>query len=692
MRSVDHFFAVAALALLVCTVVPGSARATSVKAPATSAADSKAKMLGDAVAMLRSAPEAAAAALDPMVGTYPLLADYVLYFDAAAKEPSSPSASRAMLAKLLATYPDSPLAPRAAAQLAPEMATAGRAEELLELSRRFASSPQRDASAIVDLAAARTVLKKDPEQASELLNRVRSVGSTELAASAGELLRTLRAAHPKLRPTTPEAVFTEAVLLGREGRVIEEAALLDRLMREHPDRPAEQRAALLRADLMAVASGPEQAADWLMDLAERTTSARDKARLIYASAVYDWNRNFNTRALAKFDGVIALGTGLVEEQRSYYALGRIHEGARRYTAAASEYRHASEGRDTAVGEECRWRAGWVSYLAGNYSGAAIVFERLAKKSKGASREEALYWQARSLEVGGKDKGAAKLYKMVVKEFPDGFYSYLVERRKGIRAEPPKVAMVRAVEVSGIPQTVATALERSEALHTAGLAEFVDLELSTALPGTDRNTLKRVLPRISKLGAYQQALQISLDLYRDGMLSEQQLYPFLYPHAYADIVKREAKRHGVDAFLAYALMRQESAFNPRAVSSASACGLMQLLPSTAARLSKTPFSDCEPLFDPATNIRLGTAYLGQLAKQFDGNPVLMLAGYNAGEKAAARWRDTYKGLDEDEFIEKISYRETRAYVKKVLRNFRNYRRLYGDGAASLSAERGKQTAR
>jgi soluble lytic murein transglycosylase len=94
-------------------------------------------------------------------------------------------------------------------------------------------------------------------------------------------------------------------------------------------------------------------------------------------------------------------------------------------------------------------------------------------------------------------------------------------------------------------------------------------------------------------------------------------------------------------------------------------------------------DVEDLFSPEMNVRLGTEYLADLGERFDNDPVLMLAGYNAGEKAAERWRERGKGLELDEFIEKISYRETRAYVKKVLRNYRNYLRLYGEvGSGTL----------
>jgi len=108
--------------------------------------------------------------------------------------------------------------------------------------------------------------------------------------------------------------------------------------------------------------------------------------------------------------------------------------------------------------------------------------------------------------------------------------------------------------------------------------------------------------------------------------------------------------------------------------------MQLLPSTADRMatqSGVAPPTREDLFEPSVNIRLGVGYLSELSRLFAGNTALMLAAYNAGENAAQRWQGLASQYDEDEMIEQISYRETRAYVKSVLRNLRTYRRLYGE---------------
>jgi soluble lytic murein transglycosylase-like protein len=271
---------------------------------------------------------------------------------------------------------------------------------------------------------------------------------------------------------------------------------------------------------------------------------------------------------------------------------------------------------------------------------------------------------------------------------------MVEQRLGITAPRPELLEISVAETSQYPALFLT-LDRARILETAGLHDFAAQELKTAGNTTDTGAARALLPELVRMGAPEQALRTALSLYRSGALRESELYPYLYPHAFAPIVESEARARRLDPFLVYSLIRQESLFDRYAVSPAAAYGLMQLLVPTARRMAgrDSNLSRLGPqdLFRPEVNIRLGTAYLADLAGQFDNDPVLMLAGYNAGEQAAERWRTRLSGLERDEFIEQISYRETRDYVKKVLRNYRNYRRLYDGGTAAV-AERFEKPSR
>jgi soluble lytic murein transglycosylase len=142
-------------------------------------------------------------------------------------------------------------------------------------------------------------------------------------------------------------------------------------------------------------------------------------------------------------------------------------------------------------------------------------------------------------------------------------------------------------------------------------------------------------------------------------------------------------HKTDPHLVAAIIREESFYNPTAVSSAGALGLMQVMPQTgqriAAQLGSEGFTR-ERLFDPSYNIRLGSSYLIHLAAQFDNNLIHVLAAYNAGPDVVSKWIRQFGGGEPDEFVESIPYLETRQYIKKVLRSYYEYKRIYDQTCA------------
>ncbi|MDH5511563.1 MAG: lytic transglycosylase domain-containing protein, partial [Nitrospinota bacterium] len=145
----------------------------------------------------------------------------------------------------------------------------------------------------------------------------------------------------------------------------------------------------------------------------------------------------------------------------------------------------------------------------------------------------------------------------------------------------------------------------------------------------------------------------------------------------------AMKANIDPLLPLAVIRQESAFNHKALSSANAIGLMQIVPNTGKLMYKLmkldestgePFSR-ERLYDPEVNIAIGVAYLSRLLERYNGSMALALAAYNAGEPTVDRWVKKMDAPNQEEFIEMIPYSETRGYVKNVLRNLVLYRNIY-----------------
>ncbi|MEK6713715.1 MAG: transglycosylase SLT domain-containing protein [Nitrospirota bacterium] len=185
--------------------------------------------------------------------------------------------------------------------------------------------------------------------------------------------------------------------------------------------------------------------------------------------------------------------------------------------------------------------------------------------------------------------------------------------------------------------------------------------------------------LSSLGEYHRAMYtvrpyIPSNRSDNGYDTDNRLWPLIYPAGYSDLIDKYAVRNNLDPFLVNAIIREESWFNKEAVSPAGALGLMQLMPGTAKRMAKESYAGRESLFDPEVNIELGTRFFAERLKQFDGNIFLAIASYNAGPEAVEKWITERDGVELDEFIEDIPYKETREYVKKVFRSYMEYHRL------------------
>lgn len=155
----------------------------------------------------------------------------------------------------------------------------------------------------------------------------------------------------------------------------------------------------------------------------------------------------------------------------------------------------------------------------------------------------------------------------------------------------------------------------------------------------------------------------------------------YPRPYLEFVRRESLRTSVPESLIYAIMREESEFDPKAVSIANAYGLMQLIVPTARTVARElgVTVSAGSLLKPNINITLGASVLSQLMDRFEQQIALVAAGYNAGPGRPIRWLREYPEIDSDLWVELIEYPETRNYVKRVLESYATYRWVYSDGA-------------
>ena len=155
---------------------------------------------------------------------------------------------------------------------------------------------------------------------------------------------------------------------------------------------------------------------------------------------------------------------------------------------------------------------------------------------------------------------------------------------------------------------------------------------------------------------------------------------LYPRKYKDIIEQAASIYNVDPNLIYAVIKQESNFNKDAVSSAGAKGLMQIIDPTSKQMARkidTIDDKNYDVFDPYTNIHIGTKYLSYLIKYFDGNYYLAIIAYNAGMGRVDTWLEAEYNeyTDYTKLLENIKYNETKTYFEKVLNYYNIYTKLY-----------------
>jgi soluble lytic murein transglycosylase len=235
------------------------------------------------------------------------------------------------------------------------------------------------------------------------------------------------------------------------------------------------------------------------------------------------------------------------------------------------------------------------------------------------------------------------------------------------------------------------------LHQLGLDREAELalgeserEVSAQYPGRADEALCLLYGQLAsaerafRLG---QRVATEQELNHAPQVGRRWLWDCVYPRPYAGLINAAASEHAIAPELIYAVMRQESSFRPQVTSPANAVGLLQILPSTASRLSAElglPFA-ANDLTRPANNVRLGAYYLSKLLNAFQGNLPLAVASYNAGPRAVAYWLEHARGLDLELFVARIPYEETRNYVERVVGNYARYQYLQTGDELRLALE-------
>lgn len=231
-----------------------------------------------------------------------------------------------------------------------------------------------------------------------------------------------------------------------------------------------------------------------------------------------------------------------------------------------------------------------------------------------------------------------------------------------------------------------------ALELARLGDFQSAvgELVFALQDIDDEAAAVSLAEtLQMLGEFRQSQRAAQRFVSNGS-REVRTWRAAYPRAYSETVLKEAAKHDLEPELLWAIMRQESAFYPKAVSFSNAAGLMQVIPSTWDWLAELQKESPDDPFDPVANIRYGSYYVRWLMNYHDGDAELVIPSYNRGQGYIRRlFEGPVVAGDKDEFFREIDALETREYLQRVTVNYRTYKALYqaeGAGPQASAAER------
>ena len=347
-----------------------------------------------------------------------------------------------------------------------------------------------------------------------------------------------------------------------------------------------------------------------------------------------------------------------------------------------------------------WKAAWLTLRQGRNEEAKKAFEeQIVLYPSGAETPAALYWRARLAEEDNQFVMARAFYQKLSDRYRNFYYAELARQRlKRLPATTDDAAVTQYVILDRVPPlnnaekiketeppTDELRVQKAQLLGNGGLVDFAVRELQAAAASDGGSWAPAETAQLYvETGHYDRAIEYmkrSAPNYFALDIPDlpRKYWEALFPKPYWSDLKRSSTANGLDPYLVASLIRQESEFNPNAVSRANAVGLMQLLPKTGkavAKEVKLKRFNASQLYTPAVNMQLGTRYFKGMVDKFGGSFEYALAAYNAGSDRVDEWLSQGKYRDPQEFVESIPFTETREYVQEILRNASVYKQLYG----------------
>lgn len=621
----------------------------------------------------------------------PVLGDYLAYMQAVAYQGEGNHASvLETLEGFDEKYPDS-LQSHDAALL---YASALMATNASDRAAVFLEKHRQPVKADIEITLARAYFAAgDKTKASDIFHKIyfEMPTSAEAEAAASELR--------SMGETQPAGTFDQRhnrVLLLIKGRRFQDALNeLSPLMEQAP--PERMIDMQVEFATLLYRSHKRDDAEHLFEsiLQNQSTSVEAKAQTLYFLAEIardkddgEKNRDYvgQLRTLAPesrwmSDALLSAG--------NMYLLRRDYETATPFYAEI--YQRQKNGKASPYSH---WKTAWLTYRMGKKDEAKRLFEeQLSMYPNSAEVPNAIYWRGRMAEEEGDKKLARAYYQKLAENYRYYYYANLARERL------PKVGdeTVDPPVLDSLPRPPAPPhdwetpadnirAQKAQLLANAALYDFAVAEMQAASAGSPPWEAKSVAEIYNEQGSYIHAIETLKRAVPGYFAAEipqipRPVWETLFPRPFWEELKRDSAANRLDPHLVASLIRQESEFNPAAISPANAMGLMQLLPTIGKGMAKEMkirhFSSDE-LLVADTNLRLGTRYFKHIVDHYDGQVEYALAAYNAGENRVNDWRKNGNFADVEEFVESIPFTETRDYVQAIMRNAVIYKLLYSKG--------------
>ena len=485
-----------------------------------------------------------------------------------------------------------------------------------------------------------------------------------------------------------------------------------------------------RADLLAKGRRYSDAANEYRDLLDEVSPAdRPSVQLALATSLQKSGRNKDAkqilgsipdstpdiaahrlfllgevaRATDDQDGFLSLQAQLRQTspnspwlEQSLLATGNMYLLKRDYDHAIDAYRELQQRfPNGSRASYAHWKVAWLSSRQGRAQDAKQGFdEQIALYPASSEVPAALYWRARYAEEDNELAKARAYYLKLSDRFRNFYYAELARQRLKVLkvTDPVEYALLDRVPplnmgskvVSSDPPAEDLRVQKAQLLENGALVDFAVREIQATADVQDGTWALAETARLYQdSGRYDRAIEVMKrgvpNYFAVDVPELPRVYwEALFPKAYWDDLKRFSTQNELDPYLVASLIRQESEFNPNAISHANAVGLMQLLPVTGKKVAKDVklhHFNASQLYTPAVNLQLGTRYFKTMVDKF-GSFEYALAAYNAGSDRVEDWLAQGKYRDPQEFVESIPFTETREYVQAILRNANVYKQLYG----------------